>query len=316
MKFDSAQQVPTARHLASTSMQMPKPILQGRHHDPQLAAPAMPQRAFEIQRSPSHIQTQQHGAQQAAVLPMAVGDGLTPPPKSPSLLGWRGTPGRSPTGQVLGLGSLGSTGRFGRTGTQELAPSPAPPQRSQLLAPPARSSASAQLPAADGGRHRHRSQSGRDDRTYSGDAATRDLLQGAMLRCISMQVLKLPLACPLCMRELRATCCRHCCLTRPPPSRAGGAFGIQPHPLSTPTAAAAASLPRPRHSLMSASGNGGAPSPLALPQTAARRFNGAERPWSPMLGGSHAADSLAAQGAGKAYRCCARPNLSPGLRRW
>ena len=105
---------------------------------------------------------------------MAVGDVLTPR-KSPALATWRGTPGRSPSGQVLGC-SLGSTGLFARTAAPELAPSPPPPQRSQLLTPPVHGAASAQ-PAGEQGR-KYRARAGRDDSRSSSSGPPHGRLTG------------------------------------------------------------------------------------------------------------------------------------------
>lgn len=105
---------------------------------------------------------------------MAVSDGMTPR-KSPALATWRGTPGRSPSRQVLGCG-LGHTGLFARTAPPELPPSPPPPQRSHLLTPPVRGVASAQ-PAGEQGL-RYRSHAGRNDAKSGSGAATQDTLQG------------------------------------------------------------------------------------------------------------------------------------------
>jgi hypothetical protein len=104
---------------------------------------------------------------------MAVSDGLTPW-KSLALATWRGTPGRSPSGQVLGC-NLGHTGLFARTAAPELAPSPPPPLRSHLLTPPVRDAAGVQ-PAGEQ-RLKYRSHAGRDDTRSSSGAAT-DRLQG------------------------------------------------------------------------------------------------------------------------------------------
>lgn len=184
-------------------------------------------------------------------------DGVTQP-KSP--LAWLGTPERRPSRQVLGLQQR-SSGLFQRAPPQEAVQSPAPPQKSQLLAPPPRGSA--QPKAAGTGRHRHRQHAAAGDRRNSRDAAVRDALHSGM---------------------------------------PDGSMGARSHFFSTPAAASATPPPRLpcADSYASDRGDGDMLSPLPVPppSPALRCRSISTQPWSPMLGASIPAGSLAAQGAG------------------